>query len=102
MHPKNGMKLTGNTHLPDIVDDMGDDDAQMLLIEEERVYADGYTPPVPEETIAALQEEPGVPEPSRMQRLERGAGRVGGRAPGLLMAGGLLLGWMAVRLLRRR
>jgi len=103
MHPKNGLKLTGNTHLPDIADDMhGDDDAQMVLIEEVRVYADGYAPSAPEETIAALQEEPSVPEPSRVQRIERQAGRVGGRAPWVLMASGLLLGWMAARLLRGR
>lgn len=104
MHPKNGLKLTGNTHLPDIADDeLGDDDdAQMLLIEEVRVYADGYARPAPEETIAALQEEPCVPEPSRVQRIERQAGRVGGRAPWVLVASGLLLGWMAARRLRRR
>ena len=103
MHPKNGLKLTGNTHLPDIADDMrGDDDAQMVLIEEMRVYADGYAPPAPEETIAALQEEPSVPEPSRVQRIERQAGRVGGQAPCVLMVSGLLLGWMAARLLRGR
>ena len=103
MHPKNGLKLTGNTHLPDIGDDLADDDdAQMLLIEEEvRVYADGFTPPAPAETIAALEEEPSVPEPSRMDRIERQAGRVGRRAPWALIVTGLVLGTMAARLLRR-
>jgi hypothetical protein len=104
MHPKNGLKLTGNTHLPDIIEDMddGDDDAQMVLIEEVRVYADGYAPPAPEETIAALQEEPSVPEPSRMERIEREAGRVGGRAPWVLIVSGLLFGWLVVRTMRGR
>ena len=99
MHPKNGLKLTGDTHLPDILDDLRDGDARE---EEARVYADGYAPPGPQETVAALQEEPGVPEPSRLERAERVAGRVGGRAPWVLMAGGLLLGCMAARMLRRR
>ena len=107
MHPKNGLKLTGNTHLPDMIEDMddGDDDAQMVLIEEVRVYADGYAPTAPAapaETIAALQEEPSVPEPSRVQRFERQAGRVGGRAPWVLMVSGLLFGWMVVRVMRGR
>jgi hypothetical protein len=99
MHPKNGLKLTGDTHLPDILDDLRDGDVPE---EEVRVYADGYAPSGPQETIAALQEEPGVPEPGRVQRAERAAGGVGGRAPWLLVAGGLLLGCMAARLLRRR
>ena len=104
MHPKNGLKLTGDTHLPDPLDDMRDDsdDATVLVVEEVRVYADGYTPPAPAETLAALMEEPGAPEPTRMQRIERRAGRVGERAPWMLIAGGLLLGGMAARMLRRR
>lgn len=102
MHPKNGLKLTGNTHLPDIADDLADHEGQMLLLEEDRVYADGYTPPAPAETIAALEEEPTVPEPTRMERVERQAGRVGGRAPWALIATGLVLGTLAARLLRRR
>lgn len=100
MHPKNGLKLTGNTRLPEIGDDFPlDDDDTVVVVEEVRVYADGYAPA---ETMAALQEEPTVPEPSRMQRMERQAGRIGGRAPWVLIAGGLLLGSIAARLLRRR
>lgn len=103
MHPKNGLKLTGNTRLPEIGDDFPlDDDDTVVVVEEVRVYADGYAPPAPAETMAALQEEPTVPEPSRMQRMERQAGRIGGRAPWVLIAGGLLLGSIAARLLRRR
>ena len=103
MHPKNGLKLTGNTHLPDLGDDFDDGkDEPMFLVEEGRVYADGYVPEAPAETLAALNEEPGVPEPSRVQKLERAAGRVGGQAPWKLMVGGLLLGVLAARMLRRR
>jgi len=103
MHPKNGLKLTGNTHLPDIADDFDDGkDEPMFLVEEVRVYADGYVPEAPAETLAALNEEPGAPEPSRLQKLERQAGRIGGRAPWVLMVSGLLLGCMAARMLRRR
>jgi hypothetical protein len=102
MHPKNGLKLTGNTRLPETMDDLYDDDeAATLVAQETRVYADGFTPPAPAETLAALREEPDVPEPTRMQRFERKAGHVGERAPWILMAGGFLLGCIAARLLRR-
>ena len=62
---------------------------------------DGLATPAPAETLAALREEPQVPEPTRMQRLERQAGRLGGKAPWALMAGGFALGCVAAHLLRR-
>ena len=76
------MHLSNSTHLPE-------------------TYAGGTTSPAPAETLAALQEEPGVPEPTRMQRIERSAGHLGERAPWLLMATGFLLGCLSARMLRR-
>ena len=98
MHPKNGLKPTTTPATGGLYQE---DAANALDTAEVRVYADGYTPPAPAQTLAALNEEPGVPEPTRMQRMERQAGRIGEHAPWVLMLCGFVLGCVAARLLRR-
>ena len=109
-HPKNRLKLTGDTHLPDAGLDMqfhDDEPIDMAVFEEEvRVYSDGYVPEV-EPTSARVDprsdrvQEP-VPEPQGVAaKLEQKVERQTARTPLLAMSAALFFGWMVTRMLRR-
>lgn len=101
-HPKNRLKLTGDTHLPDVGLDLNlDDDDQMDLLEAQDApfYADGYVPGADRGQAPEAMDHP--EPPTAVQKVEQ---KVAGqtRSTPLLMAGaGLLFGWMVMRLLRR-
>jgi hypothetical protein len=106
-HPKNGVKLTGSTHPPEVGDDEllvvdGPDDGvpEVLVVEELRIYgdADGTAQPSPPAQDGTAQWA--FPE-SRTQKLKRRAGQVEARAPWLTIGGALLFGWLVAKMLRR-
>jgi hypothetical protein len=110
-HPKNRLKLTGDTHLPDAGLDMHLDDDEpidMAVFEEEevRVYSDGYVPEAePTSTrvdvVPARVQEP-MPEPQGVAaKLEQKVERQTARTPLLAMSAALFFGWMVTRMLRR-
>lgn len=106
-HPKNRLKLTGDTHLPDVSDLMGDaDEIEIVAVElveaEPRVYADGYVP-----TKAAAPElyaeMPVAAEPQRggpLAAVERRIEALPRRSPWLAIGAGLMFGWLVARMLR--
>ena len=104
-HPKNRLKLTGDTHLPgrnldlDFMDDddEGMDPVAMLQDNEPRVYADGYVPPEPMMLEAAQP----VPEESTIEKVEDQVGEQAAKAPWLAIGGAIALGFMVMRLVRR-
>ena len=98
-HPNNRLKLTGDTHLPDVGLDLNLDDRQMATIEalEPRFYADGY---VPGAEMGA--EEMDHPEPpTTVQKVEQKVARQTRSTPLLMAGAGLLFGWMVMKVLRR-
>jgi hypothetical protein len=98
-HPKNRLKLTGDTHLPDVGLDLNLDDEELATIEalEPRFYADGY---VPGAEMAA--EDMDHPEPpTTVQKVEQKVASQTRSTPLLMMGAGLLFGWMVMKLLRR-
>ncbi len=103
-HPKNRLKLTGDTHLPDVGLDLNlDDDEPMETAEAQDAlfYADGYVPGAAADTDQAPEAMDHPEPPTVVQKVEQ---KVAGqtRSTPLLMAGaGLLFGWMVMRLLRR-
>jgi hypothetical protein len=82
-HPKNHLKLTGDTHLPDI-DDFAADEAGGSP-----VYADGWTPA--EDTVQHDIVAPQKAGPMHRQD----------STPWLLIGAGLAFGALVVRMLRR-
>lgn len=100
-HPKNRLKLTGDTHLPDILELDLKDDEPVEVVVVERVYADGYVPPA-EDPMLHMPEEMDHPEPpTTVQKVEAKVARQTARTPLLMMGAGLLFGWMVMRVLRR-
>jgi hypothetical protein len=110
-HPKNRLKLTGDTHLPDAGLDMQfpeDEPIDMVVFEEEevRVYSDGYVPEAGPtstrvEIVPERLQEP-MPEPQGVAaKLEQKVERQTGRSPLLAMSAALFFGWMVTRMLRR-
>ena len=103
-HPKNGVKLTGSTHPPEVGDDdllvadaPDDGVPDVLVVEELRIYGDvGQPSPAPQ----VATEQWTLPE-SRTQKLKRKAGEVEARAPWLAIGGALLFGWLVAKMLRR-
>jgi len=105
-HPKNRLKLTGDTHLPDVgFEPIADDETvEMVMFVADttdvpttapRVYADGWTPP-------AAREQPATPRATRrVKAAVRRAEQLPGRAPWLAIGGGLVVGWLVARMLRR-
>lgn len=101
-HPKNHLKLTGDTHMPDVgFEPLDGEPMEMLVFVEEeiqpRVYADGWVPPAQDTTGA----EPAAEEPeSKTQAVVRKMERMPSKSPWLAMGAALLLGWMAARMFR--
>lgn len=99
-HPKNRLKLTGDTHLPDPrFDTLPEDDASLdlLTVEEQqvlepRVFADGYVPEEAEDT----QTDTGIAA-QVLHKVER----VPARSPWLAIGAMLAFGWMVAKMLRR-
>lgn len=106
-HPKNRLKLTGDTHLPDVTDLMAEaDEIEIVAVEiveaEPRVYADGY---VPSPDPASSSEQPrAAAEPQRtgaLAAVERRVEALPKRSPWLAVGAGLMFGWLVARLLSR-
>lgn len=99
-HPKNRLKLTGDTHLPDVGDllERADANESAVLASEAqpRVYADGWTPSEPE---ALPEEEQFLPEP--VMQVERAVERRVAATPWLAVGGALAFGFLVARMLRR-
>lgn len=105
-HPKNRLKLTGDTHLPDIIDlELEDESLETTAAEEPRVYADGYVPSMHDQSAMQSMEAPQEmdhPEPpTTVEKVEQKVARQTSRTPMLMMGAGLLFGWMVMRVLRR-
>jgi hypothetical protein len=110
-HPKNRLKLTGDTHLPDIgLDTNLDDDKpiEAVLDEEEeeevRIYADGHLSGAAAVAMPAAAEAPVQPKAQPhgiVGKLERKVARQAARTPLLAISAGLFVGWMLARTLRR-
>ena len=99
-HPKNRLKLTGDTHLPDVGDLLGDADEVELTVDEiaaqPRVYADGWVPPAQE---AVPPEQPSLPEP--LMAVERKVERRVASTPWLAIGAALGFGFLVAKMLRR-
>ena len=100
-HPKNRLKLTGDTHLPDIPDLLDEreeaDLASARFDAEPRVYADGWMPSAPEDTMT--EEAHLLPEP--MVEAERKVQRQMVSTPWLAVGAALGFGFLVARMLRR-
>lgn len=109
-HPKNRLKLTGDTHLPDVgFEPIAEERVEMLMLvpEEEaqpRVYADGWVPAAQETGLQhelAPEAEAKDPQPQGMaQAAVRKMGWLPAKSPWLAMGVALGLGWLAARMLR--
>jgi hypothetical protein len=108
-HPKNRLKLTGDTHMPDVgLDTNLDDDDELIdavVVEEDiRVYAAGYLPGVAAVAMPAAaqsQVRPMAQMHGIVGKLERKVARQTARTPLLAISAGLFVGWMLARMLRR-
>ena len=98
-HPKNRLKLTGDTHLPDIGDLLADADeieiTEVEIVAEPRVYADGWEPSAQE---LAPEEAHSLPEPlmAAQEQVER---RVAS-TPWLAIGAALGFGFLVAKMLR--
>lgn len=112
-HPKNRLKLTGDTHLPgrdldldldlDRDLDIEEDAATASLASEPRVYADGYVPA----TMETADVQPMRPEPEPhgvaavVDKVEDTAGRQAAKRPWLAIGSAIALGFLLVKMARR-
>jgi hypothetical protein len=101
-HPKNRLKLTGDTHLPDIrdLDLPGDtEEIEIAVVQidaQPRVYADGW---MPEAQDALTEEQHGLPEP--LVRAEQAVQRQVVSTPWLAIGAALAFGFAVAKMLRR-
>ena len=105
-HPKNRLKLTGDTHLPDVGLDLDLDDEPIDVApgeEEVRVYADGYLPAaaVAAMPMATASQPMAAPRAQGVVgKLEREMERQASRTPLLAIGAALFVGWLLARKLR--
>jgi hypothetical protein len=98
-HPKNNLKLTGDTHLPDLEVDMFIvDDGEPLDLSgtdesAARIYADGY---VPTSQVVMIEPEP----EGTLAVMERKVEEFPARSPWLAIGAGVALGWLVARMVR--
>lgn len=98
-HPKNRLKLTGDTHLPDVADLIGDDEdieVAVVAIEAQPLHADGWVAPAQE---AIPVEKSSLPEP--VMKVERRVERQVASTPWLAIGAALGFGFLVARMLRR-
>jgi hypothetical protein len=103
-HPKNRMKLTGDTHLPDVRDYGDYDDVDVLALDvgsEPRVYADGYVPASLDESMAARESIAPQEHEGALAAVEHKAEKVTAKSPWLAAGAALAVGWLVARMLRR-
>ena len=102
-HPKNRLKLTGDTHLPDIGDLLDDaDEVELTVVEigaQPRVYADGWVPGADDALLQAQEEKHSLPEP--LMAVERKVERRVASPPWLEIGAGLGFGFVVAKMLRR-
>lgn len=105
-HPKNRLKLTGDTHLPDVGDLLERDDELELAAQDNdaqpRVYADGWMPPA-QRAMQQLREEKeqqhGLPAP--LMQVERKVERKVASTPWLAVGAALGFGFLVAKMMRR-
>jgi hypothetical protein len=99
-HPKNRLKLTGDTHLPDIGDLLDDaDEVEVSIVEvdaQPRVYADGW---VPSARDTMPEGKHSLPEP--LMAVERTMEQRVVSTPWLAMGAALAFGFLVAKMLRR-
>ena len=98
-HPKNRLKLTGDTHLPDVAELLEQaDEVEVTIVEvaPARVYADGWVPSMEE---ALPEEKQGLPAP--VMKVERAVERQVVATPWLAIGAALAFGFVVARMLRR-
>ena len=102
-HPKNGLKLTGDTHLPDVGDLLEEaDEMELTAVEidaQPRVYADGWTPSAEEPMPEAREEGHSLPEP--LMAVERKVERRVASTPWMAIGAALGFGFLVAKMLRR-
>ena len=105
-HPKNRLKLTGDTHLPDVGLDLDLDDEPIDVApgeEEVRVYADGYLPAaaVAAMPMATASQPMAAPRAQGVVgKLEQEMERQASRTPLLAIGAALFVGLLLARKLR--
>ena len=105
-HPKNRLKLTGDTHLPDVGDLLEQDDALELAAPgtgaQSRVYADGWVPSA-QQAMADMPEERSMHEalPAPLLQAERKVERKVASTPWLAAAAALGFGFLVAKMMHR-
>jgi hypothetical protein len=103
-HPKNRLKLTGDTHLPDVGDLLEQaDDMEIAAADidtEARVYADGWVPPA-QQAMRDLEEEKQHALPQPLLQVEREVERKVASTPWLAVGAALGFGLLVAKMLRR-
>ena len=103
-HPKNRLKLTGDTHLPDVGDLLEQDDEMELaavhIDTPARVYADGWVPPA-QLAMQDLEEEKHHALPQPLEQVERTVERKVANTPWLAVGAALGFGFLVAKMLRR-
>ena len=112
-HPKNRLKLTGDTHLPDVGDLLaGADEVELTVVEIDappRVYADGWVPDpharrpeaAPEVLLLAEVPQPARTLPAPLASVERKVERRVASTPWLAVGAALGFGFLVAKMLRR-
>ena len=98
-HPKNRLKLTGDTHLPDVGDLLEQaDEIEIAVVEiaPARVYADGWEP-----SAQALMPEENHILPEPVRKVERAVERRVAATPWLAVGAALTFGFLVAKMLRR-
>jgi hypothetical protein len=100
-HPKNRLKLTGDTHLPDIGDLLEQDDMELAVVHTPApVYADGWVPPA-QQAMKDLEEEKHRELPQPLVQVERKVERKVASTPWLAAGAALGFGFLVAKMLRR-
>lgn len=115
-HPKNRLKLTGDTHLPgrdmdldldlDHDLDIEEDVAADTLTTEPRVYADGYVPSG-SAAMDSADAEAVLPEPEPhgvaavVDKVEDTAGRQAAKKPWLAIGSAVAIGFLLMKMVKR-
>jgi hypothetical protein len=103
-HPKNRLKLTGDTHLPvpgDLLEQ--DDEMELAAVDIDnppRVYADGWVPPA-QQAMRDLEEEKHQALPQPLVQLERKVEQKVASTPWLAVGAALGFGLLVAKMLRR-
>lgn len=102
-HPKNRLKLTGDTHLPDVGDllEQGDEvEIAAMDSAQPRVYADGWVPPQ-QQALPDIEEPRQHQLPAPLAQVEHKVERKVASTPWLAVGAALGFGFLVAKLMRR-